>query len=117
MASGQGVRQLGGHTGWIWSATFSPDGCQIVTASEDGTTRLWDAATGQEVRQLAGHAASVWSAAFSPDGRLIVTASDDRTARLWLASLDDLLALVEMRIQRDPPIFTPEERRRYGLDE
>jgi hypothetical protein len=35
---------------------------------------------------------------------------------IWLVSLDDLLAFVESRIQRDPPLFTPEERKRYGLD-
>jgi WD40 repeat protein len=72
---------------------------------------------GHEIRQLTGHAARVLSAAFSPDGRYVVTASADRTAMIWPVSLDDLLALVESRIQRDPPIFTLEERRRYGLDE
>ena len=31
----------------MWSAAFSPDGSRIVTASEDNTARIWDAATGQ----------------------------------------------------------------------
>ena len=39
----------------VWSAAYSPDGKQIVTASDDGTARIWDAATGQEVRHLSGH--------------------------------------------------------------
>ena len=66
------------------SAAFSPDGKRIVTASEDKTARLWDAATGKPIGEpLKGHEDSVKSAAFSPDGTRIVTASADKTARLW----------------------------------
>ena len=43
------------HTGRVRSAAYSPDGTQIVTASDDQTARIWDAATGQEVRTLSGH--------------------------------------------------------------
>jgi hypothetical protein len=34
---------LKGHTGTVRSATFSPDGTRIVTASQDGTAKVWDA--------------------------------------------------------------------------
>jgi WD40 repeat protein len=67
----------------VWSASFSPDGTRIVTASSDHTAQLWDAATGEELTTLRGHEGPVWSASFSPDGTRIVTASRDRTARLW----------------------------------
>ena len=52
----------------VISAAYSPDGTQIVTASDDETARIWDAATGQEVRHLSGHTDAVSSAAYSPDG-------------------------------------------------
>jgi WD40 repeat protein len=32
---------LNGHTGSVWSATFSPDGRRVVTASTDNTARIW----------------------------------------------------------------------------
>jgi WD40 repeat protein len=74
---------LRGHTDWVNSAAYSPDGRWIVTASEDNTTRVWDAKTGQQKMLLRGHTASVRSAAYSPDGRWIVTASKDNTVRVW----------------------------------
>ena len=36
------------------TASFSPDGALVVTASIDGTARLWDAATGAPVGQDIG---------------------------------------------------------------
>ena len=36
------VHVLKGHSGTVMSATFSPDGRRIVTASEDMTARVWE---------------------------------------------------------------------------
>jgi len=78
----QGVT-LNGHTADINSVSFSPDGRFVVTASADGTARVWDAATGASLGELRGHTGSVNSASFSPDGKFIVTAGNDATVRLW----------------------------------
>ena len=65
---------LEGHDGAVFSAAFSPDGARIVTASADGTARIWDAATGSPVGEPLRQRDAVFSAAFSPDGARIVTA-------------------------------------------
>ena len=44
-----------GHDDSVVSAAFSPDGKRVVTASEDNTARIWDAATGREIVALKGH--------------------------------------------------------------
>ncbi len=67
-------------------ASFSPDGTRIVTAPDDRTARIWDAADGRELAVLKGHNEGVTFAAFSPDGRTVVTASKDGTARIWDAA-------------------------------
>jgi WD40 repeat protein len=81
----QGVT-LSGHTADINSVAFSPDGRFLVTASADGTARVWDAATGASLGELRGHNGNVNSASFSPDGKFIVTAGVDATVRLWDAA-------------------------------
>src|SRR5260221_14434888 len=75
-------RTLRGHANSVRSASFSPDGRRIVTASFDGTARVWDSETGRLLTKHNGSQDIVQFAAFSPDGRRIVT-SDDDTAVVW----------------------------------
>jgi WD40 repeat protein len=83
---------LSGHTDFLRSASYSPDGKRIVTASLDKTARIWDARTGVQLAVLSGHGDRVNSAVFSPDGMRIVTASSDKTARIWDAGTGAQLA-------------------------
>ena len=78
---GDELTALDGHTDWVWSAVFSPDGQQIVTASEDGSVKIWDVG-GNELTTLDGHTDAVRSSGFSPDGERIVTASEDGSAKI-----------------------------------
>ena len=71
------------HTAGVKSASFSPDGKRVVTASEDKTARVWDADTGKPMGEPMTHGKQVSSASFSPDGKRVVTASEDKTARVW----------------------------------
>jgi hypothetical protein len=90
-------------------AAFSPDGRRIVTASGDGTGRVWDADTGRELLSLDGHSDLVMSARFSPDGRRIVTSSRDQTARVWdAASGKELLTLRGHRGWVISAVFSPD---------
>ncbi|QRK12260.1 CHAT domain-containing protein [Archangium violaceum] len=74
---------LRGHRGPVRAAALSADGRWVVTASRDGTARVWRADGTGVPRVLEGHGGEVLTAAFSPDGRRVVTASADRTARVW----------------------------------
>jgi WD40 repeat protein len=71
-----------GHSDWINSVAFSPDGKHILTGSADSTAQLWDL-KGNMIQGFKGHSGEVYSVAFSPDGQWILTGSEDSTARLW----------------------------------
>ncbi len=95
--------------GALRSACFGPSGATILTGSEDGTARLWDAASGEEMSSLAGHASGIVCARFSSDGRRVITASSDNTARIWPV---DLLAAAK---RHRPRRFTPGEMAQYEI--
>ena len=79
---GRQVGLLSGHTGLVKSAVFSPAGDRILTASEDGTARLWTL-DGSEIERYAGHDMGVAMASFSPRGDRVATASWDSGVRLF----------------------------------
>jgi WD40 repeat protein len=54
------------HEQAIKTAEFSPDGKWIVTASDDGTARIWDASTSAATSRLLRHPGQVNTASFSP---------------------------------------------------
>jgi WD40 repeat protein len=69
----------------------NPDGTRYLTASWDGTARVWDVASGDLLLTLAGHQGRVWHAAFTPDGRRIATAGADGSLILWDAGSGEQL--------------------------
>jgi len=72
-----------GHTNFIESVAFSPDGKYAVSGGLDGTIQLWDLSSGRTIRILNSGQYAVDSVAFSPDGRYIASGGGDDSIRLW----------------------------------
>jgi WD40 repeat protein len=71
------------HGAAIRECAFSPDGRYFATASDDGTTRVWDAATGAQIGKTLHHAGPCVMPSFSPDGRQLLTTGADGVGMLW----------------------------------
>ena len=77
----QGTPMIG-HGQAITSIAAGPDGLMAVTASRDGTIRLWNPTEGRQLRVLEGHQGTVTCVAVTPLGD-VVSAGEDGTLRLW----------------------------------
>lgn len=86
VAGRQKIGVFRGHTGAVHSARFLPDGKRVVTASADGSLRVWDAESQRELFRLEHGAIHVRSLAVSPDGSHVALSTGSGRAaktRVW----------------------------------
>jgi WD40 repeat protein/serine/threonine protein kinase len=90
------LSQLFFHADSVTDVSFSPDGQWVLTASNDHTANVWNAATGKSrFGAPLRHEDFIVRASFSLDGKRIVTASADRTARVWDAATGRRITTLE----------------------
>ena len=85
MATGTNILTYRGHSSKVNAVAWSPDGTRIVSASDDRTVQVWDAATGETLYTYRGHAKEVSSVAWSPNGTRIASAGYDTMVHVWQA--------------------------------
>ena len=80
------------HDGPVNWAGFSPDGKRVVTASADGTARVWDTATARALTAGLKHDNGVRHAVFSLDGMLLASACYDGRITIWNSQTGSIVA-------------------------
>ena len=101
--TGEFIRTLKGHAGWIGAIVFSPDGKTLVSGGSDRTIRFWNVATGQEIAKIERHTESVAALALSSNGKLLASAGSDKIVRVWDMQTRGLLH----EFQQEPSVFVP----------
>ena len=90
-----GLRELKGHSGPITAlAAVGTDGKQLISGSQDGTVRQWEAQSGKQVRQM-DHGGPVTAVAVRPDGERFASAGANNITKLWNA--EDGKPLADMK--------------------
>jgi WD40 repeat protein len=77
------LNTLNGHTSFVDSVDFSPDGTRIASGGWDNTIRIWNASTGVIQNVLPGHGDIVRGLHFSPDSGKLASGSWDHSIRIW----------------------------------
>jgi serine/threonine protein kinase len=89
IGTGTALYTFQGHTSWVWSAVWSPNGKRIASASGDGTAQVWDAENGDHLNIYSKHTDTVYAVAWSPDGKRIASGGYDKTVQVWDATYGD----------------------------
>merc|ERR1712224_159646 len=84
-----------GHNDEILDVAFNATGSKLVTASADGTARVYNTVSGACQAILIGHEGEISKVSFNPQGSKIITASSDRTCRIWDVESGDCLQVLE----------------------
>ncbi|WP_433303597.1 tetratricopeptide repeat protein [Actinoplanes sp. CA-030573] len=86
------LRTLVGHAGAVVAVTVDGRGERALSASSDGTARLWDIETGEPLGVFGAHRAGLVAAAFVREESAILTASTDGELRVWDLRTGDPIA-------------------------
>ena len=96
------VRSMEGHSHWVCSVAFSPDGQFLASCSLDGTVKLWNVQSGQCTKTMKKKNTrlfqAVYDIAFSPDGKYLTSCNDDFTVNLWLIETGECTRTMEGHI-------------------
>jgi WD40 repeat protein len=71
------------HTARITDLAYTKQGSLLISASDDGTARIWDAKTGHLLRLIEAHAGGVSGLAISYDDKYVTTVGKDGYAKVW----------------------------------
>ncbi|KAL4067049.1 WD40-repeat-containing domain protein [Scleroderma yunnanense] len=108
---------LTGHSDWIWSVAFCPNGREIVSGSRDGTVRLWRLPDGPDVNDTAQmvwaakQGCKVFTVSVSEDGKFVASGGLDGRIVMWCAQTGlKVTELLHSRIGKDSELKSTRSR-------
>lgn len=82
-----------GHTDWVASIAWSPDGKRLISGGADATARIWDVETGAEILVLKDLHGPVRCVGYTPDGGRVLITGGAFSVGLWDAVTGERIRL------------------------
>jgi len=82
------------YDSWIWGVAFF-DNNKIVTSSDQGRYRMYQANTGVLLKEFEGHKSATYRVSVNEKRNVMVTNSWDNTARVWNIDTGDCLTVLK----------------------
>ena len=85
----QCLHTLRGHTSYVNSVCYAPDGATLASASSDKTIKIWHAVSGRCLHTLRGHTCGVDALCYAPNGKTLASGSGDSyfgELKIWHAA-------------------------------
>jgi WD40 repeat protein len=79
-------RTFDGHSGWVTSIAFTPDGQRLASGSRDETVKFWEVPSGEKLSTVARKIKGVEALAFSRDGHLLAAENSADAVTVWDAT-------------------------------
>jgi WD40 repeat protein len=113
--SGEPIRSIEAHQGWIRDLIALPGGSGLVSVGDDMVVKVWDARSGELVRTLEGHAkltpqghvTALYVIAVTPDGKYLASGDRIGEIRVWEAETGKLAQSFQV-----PILYTYDPRQR-----
>ncbi|MCU0977828.1 MAG: hypothetical protein MUF25_01525 [Pirellulaceae bacterium] len=101
--TGERVRSVDAHDGWVRDLAVFPGGRRLVSVGDDMLVKLWNAETGDQDGTLEGHASqtpqgyktALYTVAITPDGTHIASGDRTGTVCIWKADTGKLVRRLE----------------------
>jgi WD40 repeat protein len=88
-----------GHTAEITKVLVTPDKRFLLTASKDGTAKIWNYKTGRLRHNLALHTGAITDMAISNAGDFVLLGSEDASYSKWEIASGELLAHIPTKVR------------------
>lgn len=109
IATGTCVQKILGHTHYVRTLAYSPDGLRLASGSWDHTIKVWDLAAKSSAPTKAYSECEdrIDIITLSPNGRWIALCSRDKTVRIWDTVKRTFLRTMKMSNQIKGITFSP----------
>lgn len=104
------LQNIEGHSTAVRFATFSPDGQQLASASQDGAVRIWDAKTAAALHALDGISTAAPLIAFSSDSHILAFGDWILPVLLWNPKIGAVLQELQLGYGINSLAFSLDDR-------